>query len=435
MVGALTAIAPTVGIAAAASTVFVALLLGNIHLAAVVLLLLASSRGAALNLTTFGVDIGFLLTIGTAAMITCQQRIRLPKVARLAGSAILIGYTASALFSPNWAQVILRVPGRLSYLALALLAYLLCRHKLRWIDWLARATAIFHLGIIAVETVLNEAYFYQLWKTDASAYVAGRIRVSSTVADPNYLALTLILLSAILFALLRTQGRTGWRATLIPWALLAAVPLTFSRGAIVGLVVFIAYLILRGRSGLATRVVVVAGVCLLSMTAIGIDMTGPALERLNTVSADEASVQSRTGLQQLALDSLADSWVTGLGAGEFTTLAQAALDRTKPMNIQTDVLNTYLFVWLEAGAIGLLGLVILCFAVVRRLGQAHVAAGGLWLGALVAMAFLDGFTLPMFWIATGVAFGVGPAPQKGQARPLREASDRPPVIAARSGRQ
>jgi O-antigen ligase len=127
------------------------------------------------------------------------------------------------------------------------------------------------------------------------------------------------------------------------------------------------------------------------------------LDRYSPSQEADASIQSRSAIQQLGLTEAIRHPVAGLGPGAFEERAKALRDPNKPSNLQTDVLNTYLQAALVGGIPALLAFLAI-YALSAGPALRAVAPLGFGLvGAATALLTLNGLTLPSLWFALGLA--------------------------------
>lgn len=263
-----------------------------------------------------------------------------------------------------------------------------------------------HEVLAATELLTNSSWFYADWKTLQATKVNGITRVSSTVADPNYFAVTLILLTTAALTLAR-KTRLEPSATALAATAALLLPFTFSRAAAIA--VFVAVFAWAVRAGLASatrlaiRGVTLAACAVLLVVVVAPDAPGALLSRYSPSQNSDASIESRGALQKMGFREALAHPLTGIGSGSFEAQAKATFDPTKPNNLQTDVLNTYLQVWLAGGLVALLAFAMALLLPTWRLVRRGLLLGFGLTGVAVALFTLNGLTLIPLWCALGIA--------------------------------
>ncbi|MGQ9826396.1 MAG: O-antigen ligase family protein [Roseiflexus sp.] len=279
-----------------------------------------------------------------------------------------------------------------------------------------------------------------------SATMNDRARAFGTVNDPNYFGqLLLVLVPLAVWAILngRTwRGKTfGITALLL---LLAAIGLTFSRGAYLGavivLVVYAMYLRLDARYLLVLPLIG----ALLYVAPPEFRARFGTLEEVvpgvaNAGAYNDGSIQGRSVKAEIALTMLADNLMLGVGRGNYRFHYRDYIQEIEGAgsNTERDAHSLYLEVAAEQGVIGFtvfMGLILAVwsrlrvaerlFAVAgeRRMADLSVAVKVGFLGYLVTSLFLHGAYEYMFWLQIGMAVAlVAIAQREAAERPIQKA--------------
>lgn len=268
--------------------------------------------------------------------------------------------------------------------------------------------------------------FAQAAVRQISATMDDRARAFGTVNDPNYFGqLLLVLVPLAVWASL--NGRT-WRGKSFGVAalllLLAAIGLTFSRGAYLGAVivlgVYAMYLRLDARYLLILPLV---GALLYVAPPEFRARFGTLDEMLpgnNAGAYADGSLQGRTVKAEIALTMVADNPILGVGRGNYRLHYRDYINEIEGAgsNTERDAHSLYLEVAAEQGIIGLAVFVGLLATVWGRLRKAEqlfaaadehrmaalaVAVKVGFLGYLVTSLFLHGAYGYMLWLQVGMA--------------------------------
>ncbi|QHK20168.1 hypothetical protein GU243_10970 [Pseudarthrobacter psychrotolerans] len=264
------------------------------------------------------------------------------------------------------------------------------------------ATGLIHAGIGLVETLTHSSAIYTGWKDPAAADVGGVRRAASLVGDPNYLGLTLI---CCLPGVVKVVNNLQPPIKILIWiSYAAALILTFSRGAFLGVAIVLCHFGMRRYSyllkpsrvfGLASAV----AACLFVL--VGTPLGRTLIERFSGL---DASTRSRSALQSATLELFQQNWLVGLGLGNLKEYLAPLAHSLVPLNAtgfraflpQTDPLNTYLLVGAESGALGLVLVFSILFIAMRRAWNAPLLAATV-LGLAATAATLDLVQSPIVW--------------------------------------
>ncbi len=263
----------------------------------------------------------------------------------------------------------------------------------------------FHLAFAYVELLTGKTYVYSTWKLLEATYVNGVPRVSSTIGDPNYFALALLVLSGLISHLRRVLG-LGIKYKVVAWVGFGTVLLTFSRAGLVALVLVFVF---QGARKNQAREVAVMSIAFASALGLVMYALIPAISntatsiasRFSSIFESDASLSSRVKFQEFGLDTLLNSGLLGIGPGQFETLSLQLYDSSRPLDLQTQVLNTYLEVLLAGGLVSLVGLLYLMGAAFKRQWALSHFYGALLLGLGVAIFTLDTLQFVYLWLLIG----------------------------------
>ena len=250
-------------------------------------------------------------------------------------------------------------------------------------------------------------------------FLADGGRAGGPLSDPNDLAFFMI--AALPFALVAGRGSaaTRWAWAACGAVLVVATFATFSRGALLGLVVMVVVALLLG----AVRLTTVLGVGAAAMVALGVlwashaDVVERSIQEKQHIAATNADLRVTTAT--VAAGMTVDSPLFGQGPGGF----EAALPRFVPPGTtgvqQTVAHQMYLDVSAELGLLGLgafLAVLVLgtrgalrarSLPDRRRLADAVVIALS---GTLVSACFLsEQFYVPV-WLLVALGIALDPAP-------------------------
>jgi len=191
--------------------------------------------------------------------------------------------------------------------------------------------------------------FYQLAHPGSSGYAAGDLsRVHGTFVHPNTFATYLVML---LLAALAVASRVGWRGALL--ALLYCAPVgallisTYARGAFLGLLLGVAYVLWRRQPFLVLLGVALAVGVVLAVPSINhrfADLHGGTALTKNTV--DPNSLDFRLHYWPRVVRLAAGNHVSGIG---LETVVQISPERLQPHNVWVQA-------YAETGVIGAVAL-------------------------------------------------------------------------------
>ena len=201
------------------------------------------------------------------------------------------------------------------------------------------------------------------------------VRISGPVGDPNYFAQWMVMIIPLAVDRFSDETRRGLRALAAGSALAmtTAVVFTFSRGAVLGLVVIGLFLLMRSPRRVRTVAVLAFSAAVLISLAPGryFDRLG-ALSDVGGVGAGiDPSVRARTSEMTAAVRMFAAEPITGVGYGSFSlhypeTVRDLGIDvRATPREAH----NLFLQFAAEMGLLGILllaGITAAVFISIRR---------------------------------------------------------------------
>ncbi len=255
--------------------------------------------------------------------------------------------------------------------------------------------------------------------TESLAEGAEIVRASGFFDNPNTLALLLVL--AALFAAERvwTSARPAHR-----WIYAGAVALTlagigvsYSRAALVGIVVgavALGAILIRSVRG---RVVFLGALVLLFAAVLAIPGVGERAYSIIDFTGD-ASAMDRVYLSEVSIEMFADHPLTGVGIQAFRAAYPSYADSRVTIDPVTDGHQMPASVPAEVGVLGLIAEAILAAVLAWALARAMrsterpVAAGGLAaMAAISVMALFNTFIFfESLWIAAALVGSIMPAP-------------------------
>jgi O-antigen ligase len=177
------------------------------------------------------------------------------------------------------------------------------------------------------------------------------IRPGYVVGDPNYFTLSALLCLPLAFALIQ-ERRPRW---LRPFAatclilMILAVTLAASRGGFLGLMAAFLFVLWRSRQR-ARNFIVLA--CLIVPLSI-LSPISPLARLLSPTYSDAEAADTRFVLWGAGLRMFQENWLTGIGVGNFKSMAPAYQEPGK-RTVQAIAHNTYIQLAAEQGVVGLL---------------------------------------------------------------------------------
>lgn len=299
--------------------------------------------------------------------------------------------------------------GILNYLSILIISFHLGRESFTLVRGTLVFVVFFHTAVAITELALRQSFFYSTWKNLDAIYVGVLPRASSTIGDPNYLAFGLITIIATL-GLLATQQPQSALAFFAKWVAIALVPFTFSRSGTLA-----AGLVILGSITKSLRSFV--GVTLGAMSIVTFvylfnvkfetlnDIATAISVRITGIFSSDPSVTSRGLVQDYGQQIFSENLIFGVGAGQFEKLSTILLDPSRPLNLQTQVLNTYLEVLLAGGLIAALPFFALLIKLFLGSWQLGINVFSGYASVLLMLFTLDTLESPYLWLTIGTWFG------------------------------
>jgi O-antigen ligase len=325
-------------------------------------------------------------------------------------------------------------------IVLTLAGYLTTMERIRTVVR-AMAFAIAAIAALSVFQYVTGTFdsAYLGFANAAMKQIAGETeswRASGPLPDPNYFGQVLVLGLPLALAMALTERRGALRllAAAGGVAILAAIFVTFSRGALLGVAVMVA----AGVMTLRSRWLLLSGTLLAGLVALAL-APGAYLDRLAPIwqaasalldggqfFADPALGQ-RVAVVTAALEMFRQNPLLGIGFGQFPVqFADFALRGGLDLGAPAEAHSMFLEKLAETGAVGfglLVGMIV--FALVtalrarRRLaeagrGEAAVLVGAMILsfaGYLTTAVFLHGDYERFLWLGAALLLSTGAASQ------------------------
>ncbi len=265
-----------------------------------------------------------LATSGLCAFAVLMRRITSGERLRLGGPAagLLFGYAAVVPLSLLWTISEPRTTDAVSEIGKLLVVYVAILNAL---DTPSRLRTFLVVGALA--TFAPSIGAIQRWLADDNLVEGYRTAWRGNYADPNRLAMGLVLLVPSSVALIEVVKRRWLKALLLLSAVtsVAAIVLTHSRSGTVALGVALAFTLLRGRR--KGRGLVLGAVALVMLIAFAPDSFW---KRSSTITSyeEDPSFAGRERAYQMLQVITAERPLTGVGAGAFLD----AWDRFAPLS-------------------------------------------------------------------------------------------------------
>lgn len=360
----------------------------------------------------------------------------LAEVARKRLTMSLALYLAVVLLSTAWARDFRFADERLSdtvkaallFLLLALLTTSFRRFEQGVIALVGSALFLSVLPILQVALVGFDQEFGGFARIKY-AHIYGDVfqpRIAGPLGDPNFFAQILII--ALPLAFFITRAESSRRIRIFGWisaaAILAAIVLSYSRGAMLSVLIMgaltVAVIRIRPSTLALAAALAIGGIILLPRGVterfITIEEILPGSEALHP----DSSFQKRRLLTGSALAMFLDNPLIGVGAGNFTTFFNEYSERVGSVSREYEDSdernyphNLYLEIGAETGVLGLLAFgaaVVVYFVYTRRSRRRLLAAGaehyaGLasaleiaMVGFLLSSLFLHGHFIRYLWL-------------------------------------
>jgi putative inorganic carbon (hco3(-)) transporter len=358
--------------------------------------------------------LGLMLMIAyLLRLLVRREHLRLPPTAGLV-LALAVVVLVSLLASPDPAAGLSKTLRYLLFIAFFFLVIQLVTTR----DQLLRLLKVVALSASAAA----------VWGL-LSFLTGGQLRAGGPIADPNDFAFVLMsVLPITIFFFVEEQRRWClWGACAV--LLVAATFATLSRGALLGLVALIVWVLLTRR--LSLKAALAAALALIAAAAMALVIWGPLITERIEVKRHTAgeNADARKSLWDAALLMTADHPLLGVGPDRYPVESPAYV-RNNPVAIPDLVVhNSYLEVMVESGIFALIAFVGFLLATWRLLRRTYREAGavddrtvrrlvsamqGALLVAIVSGSFLSQQLSTPFWlfgalatVVAGVASGGG----------------------------
>jgi hypothetical protein len=210
--------------------------------------------------------------------------------------------------------------------------------------------------IALAELLRQRTFLYSEWKNPLAQTWHGLIRLASTPADPNYLALGLVaglpLLLALPVVLNRRFGLVSRTFVVGAWVLV--ISLTFSRAGYLGLFLAFALLLLISDWRARVTYAVAALGSLVVAVLVAPSLVGAMAQRLASLATPDASTVYRTAGQRAALMAFEAHPLFGIGYNVFVSAAPKYVLAVSGIAVsELNALNSYLLVAAEGGFVAL----------------------------------------------------------------------------------
>jgi len=305
--------------------------------------------------------------------------------------------------------------------------------RLRWVV----LVAVGSLGLASLYVLRDWQLFHNVYPNYRPGWVVG---------DPNYFSVSALLFLPFCFLLLQ-QKRPRWQWHFCFGCLLvtlAAMMLSASRGGFLGLLVGSLYFILRSKHRIRRLVVIAAGFVLLTVFT----PLSPWGRLTNPTKSDDEATDIRLVLWTGGLRIIQAHPLLGVGLNNFRVeVPQYIRDEELPRNQRVDRVahNSYVEIASEMGLpaiVAFLGILISAWFSLERVRKRalrgefpllpQVALGlqtGL-IGAGVAIFFVSGHYLKLFWLAVFLTMCLPPlcreAEEAAESKGAEETTDRTP---------
>jgi O-antigen ligase len=306
-----------------------------------------------------------LATSGVCAFAVLMRRITSGERLRLGGppAGLLFGYAATIPLSLLWTISPDRTTEAAADIAKLLIVYVAILNSL---DTPRRLRTFLVVGALA--TLAPSIGGIQRWLADDNLIEGYRTAWRGNYADPNRLAMGLVLLVPASIALIEVVKQRWLKGLLALSAIasVAAIVLTHSRSGTVALAVALALTLLRGRR--KGRGLVLGAVTLVALVAFAPESFW---QRSSTITSyeEDASFAGRERAYQMLQVITSERPLTGVGAGAFID----AWDKFAPLSAGGQHLiahNIFMEILGELGVLALALFVAFCLWLSVRLWQA-----------------------------------------------------------------
>jgi O-antigen ligase len=306
-----------------------------------------------------------LATSGLCAFAVLMRRITSGERLRLGGTpaGLLFGYVAIVPLSLLWTISVPRTTEAVSDIAKLVVVYVAI---LNAVDTPSRLRTFLVVGALA--TLAPSLGGIQRWLADDHLIEGYRTAWRGNYADPNRLAMGLVLFLPASIALVEVAKRRWLKGLLLFSAVanVAAIVLTHSRSGTVALAAALAFTLLRGRR--KGRGLVLGAVALVALIAFAPESFWKRSETITSYEEDPSFAGRERAYQMLEVIATERPF-TGVGAGAFI----AAWDRFAPLQAGGEHLIAHNIFMETLGELGLIALALLgafCAWLLLRLWQA-----------------------------------------------------------------
>lgn len=323
-------------------------------------------------------------------------------------------------------------------IVLVLTGYLTTMTRLRTVMW----SMAFAIAVVAALSVVqyatgtfDDTYFG--FANASMKQIVGETntwRVSGPLPDPNYFGQLLVLGLPLALAVATTDRRPLLQIFGLIGALLivAAIFLTFSRGALLGVAVMIlaGVLTLRSRWVLLMSVGLVASVAALVAPSSYFDRITPIWQAVSAVVTGgqfvyDPALSERISVVTAAIEMFRDNPLFGIGTGQFPTqFADYALNHGLDLGAPPEAHSMFLEKLAETGLLGFSMLIATAVTALtvgirarrRLLESGHIRDAAIlralllsFVGYLTTAIFLHGAYERFFWLLAALLFASWPA--------------------------
>jgi O-antigen ligase len=279
----------------------------------------------------------------TLALAVWTRRVRLPNAALLVAVAYVAWCWLTVLWSVSRPISVERAATMAQLLGMLWVVWECCRTR-RAQEWMLRAyvagTAAASLLTVARYALRQQTYYH---------------RYAAPGFDPNDMGVTLALAIPMCLDMAATErARVAWAVRLAAVLIIAALLLTGSRTALAAACVAFLYSALTWRAaGAAERATGVALLLLLILSTVRLAPQS-SRQRLETLPAEAitGTFHGRTTIWKTGLKLLKTHWAGGVGIGAFPEAAKPWLGTSGVPTIQFTAHNTFLSVLVETGLPG-----------------------------------------------------------------------------------
>lgn len=228
-------------------------------------------------------------------------------------------------------------------------------------------------------------------------------RMFSTFLDPNYLGAFLVLFLLFLISLIKKEKKHLYLLGFVAMLCLVAIFLTYSRGAILMLVVsFGTYLILISRKKYLLG--------LIGAVVVAIIILMPTFDKENTNLFRTASSMARLETYNNASKIIVDNPIFGVGFNAYRYAQQKYSLRqvyTKyPNHADAGVDNSFLFVFATTGTLGLLAYLNIWKTIIVRFKKSPILISSI-VGLFINSFFINSLFFPSIMLWMWVLIGIG----------------------------